>query len=54
MSTASRRAGDPPALYADPARLKAVLGLDPGNFAAIDKIAATAAQWDAAYQRRKV
>ena len=51
---APRRAGDPPALYADPARLKAVLGLDPGNFAAIDKIAATAAQWDAAYQRRKV
>lgn len=51
---APRRAGDPPALLADPSRLKAVLDLDPAKFATIDEIIATAAQWDAKYQRHTV
>jgi UDP-glucose-4-epimerase GalE len=51
---APRRAGDPPALLANPARLKAVLGLDPASFAAADAIITTALQWHAKYQRHTV
>jgi UDP-glucose-4-epimerase GalE len=51
---APRRAGDPPALLADPSRLKAILGLEPAEFSTIDEIIATAAQWDAKYQRHTV
>lgn len=40
-----RRAGDPPALVADPAQLKSDLGLDPAGFAGMDEIARTAWNW---------
>jgi UDP-arabinose 4-epimerase len=48
---APRRAGDPPILYADASRLKAVLNLDPASFAPISDIVTTAARWDAKYQK---
>jgi UDP-arabinose 4-epimerase len=42
---ASRRAGDPPVLVADPARLKALLDVDPRGFAPLDDIVRTAWRW---------
>lgn len=40
-----RRAGDPPALVADPARLKSELGLDPAGFSRMPDIARAAWNW---------
>src|SRR5262249_10243246 len=47
-----RRAGDPPALFADPSRLKEVLGIDPATFARLPDIIATAAKWHAHHNRQ--
>ncbi len=44
-SLAERRAGDPPALYADPARARATLGWMP-RFMKLDDIVATAWAWE--------
>jgi UDP-glucose-4-epimerase GalE len=51
---APRRAGDPPALFSEPAKLKTVLDLDPASFASIRDIIATAAQWDIKYNGQSV
>jgi UDP-glucose-4-epimerase GalE len=42
---APRRAGDPPALFADPSRLKDLLGLEPSAFASLEDIMSSAAAW---------
>jgi UDP-arabinose 4-epimerase len=44
-SSGPRRPGDPPELVADPSRLKETLGLDPGGFAGLVDIVATAWRW---------
>jgi len=51
---APRRAGDPPALFADPSRLKSVLGLDPATFTKLPDIIATAARWHAKHHKQPV
>ena len=42
---AARRQGDPAVLVADPARLKAVLKIDPESFAGLDSIIGSAWRW---------
>jgi len=45
---APRRPGDPPALVADPQKLKSVLGWEP-RFTSIDDTVATAWRWHEAH-----
>ena len=44
-TAAPRRPGDPPVLFADASRLKAVLNIDPESFAGLDAIIETAWRW---------